>query len=190
MARGEHGEQQSAAAVADQEGALGDDPQQRAAEHEEVAVAEDVGEGRHAGALEDGRDDRERAAQGEQDGDVGAGDRHDGHAARAQEVADDQDAAGGEPVGDPGEQGAADEVRQEAEREGQRAEQGRAGEVVDEDGEGDLADDDAEEGEGVRGEDRAELGYAQDAGVAAGSVRGRGFVVGHGGSVIVTRRAA
>lgn len=65
VARGDHGEQQTAEAVADEQGALGDDPQQGAAEHEQVTGAEDVGEGGHASAGEHRGDDGLWAAPAE-----------------------------------------------------------------------------------------------------------------------------
>lgn len=167
-ARGDRGEQHTAHPEADQQCALGDDPQQGAAQYIEVALAEDVGERGHTRPGEDGRHGGDETAQCEEPADGGAGQHHDGDTARADQIAGDQDPAGGVAVGDPGEERAADEVREEAEREGEGAEQGRAGEVVDEDGERELADDDTEEGEQVRGEDGTELPYGEDGAIAAG----------------------
>ena len=102
--------------------------------------------------------EQQRAQRGERD----AGDGHQPRGADPEQVADDHDPAAREQVGQAGQQRAARDRRQVGERVGERGEERRVGSAVDENGDGDLGELIAGEGEDLRAAQRAELADGED----------------------------
>ena len=155
--RAEDGDQRAGRQEADHLGQLQRDVGQRGGDGVAVAV-QHVGHQRRAGRLERWRAQRDQEEQRQQHRQRRARDRHQRRAARPRATsAAIEHPVAGQPVGQRGQQRAAEQPRQVADREGQRRQQRRGGALVDQHGQRHPGELVAGGGEQERAEQRPEL---------------------------------
>jgi hypothetical protein len=133
----------------------------RGAHHVQLAV-QHLGQHRRAGRREGRRTQLREEQQHQERGERHARDHHQPDERRPHEVGHDHHGPPGDPVGEAGEQRAADEPRQEADRVRQRGQQRRARPGVHEDGQRHARELVPDQGQHVRRPQRPELPHRED----------------------------